>query len=140
MNRLKALYRGWAIPCAGTQVYAPHYRSEWLAKIHEAGVRRRAELYYQQLDALRLVRQQARKELLPRRGSTVRRSCYARFLVLVRFERLTCGVDADTSSFRTKRQLWNYSGLGWRPTTARSTTLWKDSYNARTNPSRCASQ
>ena len=64
MNRLKALYRGWAIPCAGTQVYAPHYRSEWLAKIHEAGVRRRAELYYQQLDALRLVRQQARKELL----------------------------------------------------------------------------
>ena len=31
MNRLKALYRGWAIPCAGTQVYAPHYRSEWLA-------------------------------------------------------------------------------------------------------------
>src|ERR1700726_3493750 len=23
MNRLKALYRSWAIPCAGTQVYAP---------------------------------------------------------------------------------------------------------------------
>src|SRR5208282_3287242 len=64
MNRLKALYRSWAIPCAGTQVYAPQQRAEWLAKIHEAGVRRRAELYYQQLDALRLVRQQARKELL----------------------------------------------------------------------------
>ena len=28
--------------------------SEWLAKITEAGVRRRAEIYYQQLDALRL--------------------------------------------------------------------------------------
>src|SRR2546421_8106894 len=39
MNRLKALYRGWAIPCTGTQVYAPHYRSEWLSKIREAGVR-----------------------------------------------------------------------------------------------------
>src|SRR5260370_8443872 len=64
MNRLKALYRGWAIPCAGTQVYAPHYRSEWLAKIHEAGVRRRAELYYQKPDAPRLVRQQPREELL----------------------------------------------------------------------------
>ncbi len=25
MNRLKALYRGWAIPCAGTQVYAPRH-------------------------------------------------------------------------------------------------------------------
>src|SRR5580704_16936025 len=64
MNRLKALYRSWAIPCAGTQVYAPRYRSEWLSKITEPGVRRRAELYYQQLDALRFLRQQARKELL----------------------------------------------------------------------------
>jgi len=33
MNRLKALYRSWAIPCAGQRVYAPRYRSEWLAKI-----------------------------------------------------------------------------------------------------------
>jgi len=41
MNRLKALYRSWAIPCAGQRVYAPCYRSEWLAKISEAGVRRR---------------------------------------------------------------------------------------------------
>src|ERR1700745_3669268 len=64
MNRLKALYRSWAIPCAGTQVYAPCYRSEWLSKIREAGVRRRAELYYQQLDALRFLRRQTRKELL----------------------------------------------------------------------------
>src|SRR5450432_4098297 len=32
MNRLKARYRSWAIPCAGTQVYAPRYRSEWLSK------------------------------------------------------------------------------------------------------------
>src|SRR5580700_946468 len=64
MNRLKALYRGWAIPCAGTQVYAPRYRSEWLNKIGEAGVRRRAELYYQQLDALRALRQAVRRDLL----------------------------------------------------------------------------
>ena len=47
MNRLKALYRGWAIPCAGTQVYAPRYREEWLNKIPQAGVRRRAELLYE---------------------------------------------------------------------------------------------
>jgi transposase len=51
-NRLKALYRSWAIPCAGQKVYAPRDRSEWLAKITEAGVHRRAEIYYQQLDAL----------------------------------------------------------------------------------------
>jgi hypothetical protein len=41
MTRLKALYRSWAIPCAGKQVYAPRYRSEWLGKITEGGVRRR---------------------------------------------------------------------------------------------------
>jgi hypothetical protein len=41
MNRLKALYRGWGIACAGTQVYAPRYREEWLNKLPQAGVRRR---------------------------------------------------------------------------------------------------
>src|SRR5260370_22294310 len=64
MNRLKAVYRSWAIPCTGQQVYAPRYRSEWLSKITEAGVRRRAELYYQQIDPLRVFRPQARKKLL----------------------------------------------------------------------------
>jgi len=42
MVRLKAIYRSWAIPCAGEQVYAPRHRAEWLAKISEPGVRRRA--------------------------------------------------------------------------------------------------
>src|ERR1700693_4441918 len=64
MNRLKALYRSWAIPCAGQRVYAPRYRSEWLAKITEDGVHRRAEIYYQQLDALRSLREQVRRDLL----------------------------------------------------------------------------
>src|ERR1700720_1452577 len=58
MNRLKAIYRSWAVPCAGQQVYAPRYRSEWLGKITEVAVRRRAEIYYQQLDGLRSLRQQ----------------------------------------------------------------------------------
>src|SRR5580700_3372912 len=64
MSRLKAIYRSWGIPCAGKQVYAPHYRSQWLGKIQEAGVRRRAEFYYQQFDALRSLRQNVRRELL----------------------------------------------------------------------------
>src|SRR6202034_1715602 len=64
MTRLKAVYRSWAIPCAAKQVYAPRYRAEWVRKIREAGVRRRAEVYYQQLDELRALRQQVRRELL----------------------------------------------------------------------------
>jgi hypothetical protein len=64
MTRVKAIYRSWAIPCTGKQVYASCHRAEWLGKIGEPGVRRRAEFYYQQLDALRTVRQQVRRELL----------------------------------------------------------------------------
>src|ERR1700733_4504091 len=41
MNRLKAIYRSWAIPCAGRDVYYTRHRSEWLGKIPEAGSRGR---------------------------------------------------------------------------------------------------
>src|SRR5437667_576731 len=64
MNRLKALYRSWAIPCAGRDVYYTRHRSEWLGKIPEAGTRRRAEQLYQQLDMLQHLRQQARHDVL----------------------------------------------------------------------------
>src|SRR5438552_17067955 len=64
MNRLKALYRGWGIACAGTQVYRLRYREESLNKIPHVGVRRRAELLYQQLDGLQGLRRILRPELL----------------------------------------------------------------------------
>jgi transposase len=64
MSRLKAVYRSWAIPCAGGDVYYTRHRAEWLGKIKEAGVRRRAQRLYQQLDMLQHLRQQARRELL----------------------------------------------------------------------------
>src|ERR1700693_1513141 len=67
MNRIKALYRGWSIPCAGTQVYAPRYREQWLQKIEHAGVRRRAALLYQPLGGLQGLRRTLRSELLAER-------------------------------------------------------------------------
>src|SRR5713101_3917476 len=39
MNRIKGLYRSWAIPCAGQQVYAARHRIAWLEILTEAGVR-----------------------------------------------------------------------------------------------------
>src|ERR1700731_4890109 len=112
MNRLKALYRSWAIPCAGTQVYAPRYRSEWLSKIREAGVRRRAELYYQQLDALRFLRQQARKELLAeaRKHRATKLLSQIPGIGSLRAAHLVALIQTP-HRFRTKRQLWTYSGL-----------------------------
>ena len=64
MNRIKSVYRSWAIPCAGTSVYSRRHRAEWLAQLAEPGVRIRAEHLYQQLDSLEPVRQAARRELL----------------------------------------------------------------------------
>ena len=64
MNRLKALFRSWAIPCKGTLVYAPDHREEWLGRLPEAGLHRRAIRLYQQLDVLQSLRQEARRELL----------------------------------------------------------------------------
>src|SRR5207249_11455340 len=37
INRLKALYRIWAIPCAGRDVHYTRHRTEWLAKSRESG-------------------------------------------------------------------------------------------------------
>ena len=59
MNRIKSVYRSWAIPCAGTSVYSRRHRAEWLAQLVEPGVRKRAEHLYQQLDSLEPVRQAA---------------------------------------------------------------------------------
>jgi transposase len=113
MNRLKALYRSWAIPCAGNEVYAPRHRSEWLDKIREAGVRRRAEHYYQQLDALRSLRQEVRRDLL------VESKKHKAWKLLRRIPgigpiraALLIALMQTPHRFRTKRQLWTYSGLG----------------------------
>jgi len=64
MNRLKHCIAAGGIPCAGTQVYAARAREEWLNKLPQAGVRRRAELLYQQLDGLQALRREVRPEFL----------------------------------------------------------------------------
>src|ERR1700694_527476 len=53
MTRVKALYRSWGIACSGKQIYTVRHRVSWIEKIKEPGVRRRAEVYYQQLGGLR---------------------------------------------------------------------------------------
>ena len=113
MTRIKALYRSWAISCAGKQVYAPRCRSEWLGKITEAGVRRRAEFYYQQLDALRGLRQQVRRELLAESGKhqASKLLCEIPAIGPIRAAQLIAILQTPYR-FRTKRQLWAYGGLG----------------------------
>jgi transposase len=112
MNRLKALYRSWAIPCADKKVYAPRYRAEWLGKISEAGVRRRAEFYYQQLDALRLLRQEVRRDLLAEAKKHKAWKLLRQIPGIGPIRAaILIAVIQTPHRFRTKRQLWTYSGL-----------------------------
>src|SRR5215472_5206489 len=112
MNRIKSVYRSWAIPCAGTSVYSRRQRAEWLAQLVEPGVRIRAEHLYEQLDSLQPVRQAARRELLRE----------SRQLAAVKLLRQIPAIGPIRSAllvallqtphrFRTKRQLWAYSGF-----------------------------
>jgi transposase len=113
MNRLKALYRSWGIPCAGSEVYAPRHRSEWLSKISEPGVRRRAEHYYQQLDALRALRQEVRRDLMveSKKHKAWKLLRQVPGIGPIRAALLVALIQTP-HRFRTKRHLWTYSGLG----------------------------
>jgi transposase len=112
MSRIKALYRSWAIPCSGTTVYAARHRSEWLAKISESGVRLRAERFYQQLDMLRALHQEARRDFMveSHRHPAVKLLRQIPSIGPIRAALLVALLQTP-HRFRTKRQLWAYSGF-----------------------------
>jgi transposase len=113
MNRIKGLYRSWAILCAGQKVYSPRHRSAWLKKLTQAGVRRRAERLYQQLDALQPLRREARQELLAESRKHPASGLLRQipWLGPIRVAVLIALLQTP-HRFRTKRQLWAYCGLG----------------------------
>ena len=112
MNRIKSVYRSWAIPCAGTSVYTPSHRGEWLEKLMEPGVRIRAEHLYQQLDSLKPVRLEARRQLLleSRKHAAVKLLRQIPSIGPIRAALLVALLQTP-NRFRTRRQLWAYSGF-----------------------------
>jgi transposase len=110
MSRIKALYRSWAIPCSGTTVYAVGHRSEWLAKIPEPGVRLRAQRFYQQLDLLQPLHQEARCDFVreSHKHPAVKLLRQIPFIGPIRAALLVALMQTP-HRFRTKRQLWAYS-------------------------------
>src|ERR687893_1560160 len=112
MNRIKALYRSRAIACAGTDVYKPRQREEWLAKLPGVGARARAERLYSELDHLTGLRREARKALVAecRRHPASRMLLGVPTLGVVRVAQLIAAV-VTPHRFRTKRQFRSYCGL-----------------------------
>jgi len=112
MSRLKAVYRSWAIPCAGRDVYYTRHRAAWLGKLPHPGVRRRAEQLYQHLDMLQGLRQQVRRELLveSRKQAITAKLRQIPCVGPIRAALLVALLQTP-HRFRSKRQLWAYSGL-----------------------------
>ncbi len=112
MNRIKALYRGWAIRCAGRDVYYKRNRQQWLSKFPIKESQMRAVLYYNQLDLLKEHRKEIKKVFLKEarrypiqkilRGIPGFGPIRAAFVI---------AVIGTPHRFRTERQQWTYSGL-----------------------------
>jgi transposase len=111
-GRIKALYRSQAIPSAGKKAYGRRHRDEWLAQLNQQGMHRRAELLYEELDALLLLRRAARRELIveSHKHDAVKLLCTVPFLGPIRAAVLLGRVQTP-HRFRTKRQFWAYCGL-----------------------------
>ena len=75
-------------------------------------MRRRAEFYYQQLDALRGLRQEVQRDLLAesKKHKAWKRLCEIPAIGPIRAAVLL-GILQTPHRFRTKRPLWNYGGL-----------------------------
>ena len=73
---------------------------------------RRAELFYQQLDGLQGLRQEARHDLLAesRKHAATNLLCQIPYIGPIRAALLMALIQTP-HRFRTKKQLWAYSGL-----------------------------
>ena len=112
MQRLKALFRARAIKAPGKSVYHPKNLAQWLAKLPDRGVRYRAEALYVQLDVLRELRPKVKSAMVAeaRRDPAWPVLHSIPFLGPVRVAVLLATMRTPWR-FRTKRNLWSYSGL-----------------------------
>jgi transposase len=110
-NRIKSLYRSRGIPTGGQEVYAAAARQTWLRKL-PVNVRPLASILYQQLDGVRDLQKQAKKELL----SEVRRHTITRILRtcpglgLIRVAQVL-PIVITPYRFSSKRAFWAYAGM-----------------------------
>lgn len=112
MSRLKAIYRGRAIACQGHELYGPEQRTKWLRKLKEPGAKQRAGYLYEQLAALRPLRQKAKLSMVreARKQAAYRWLMSVPQLGPVSVAQLLAIVGTP-HRFRSKRQFWTYVGL-----------------------------
>lgn len=112
MARIKAVYRSRGIASRGRAVYQRTQREQWLEKLSEPGARQRMEWLYEELDQLGPIRRRAKQAVLSesRNHRAVALLRTIPQLGPLRSALIVATVDTP-HRFRTKRQLWSYSGL-----------------------------
>jgi transposase len=112
MNRLKAIYRGRAIGCAGHNIYRQDRLEQWLEKLTEPGAKQRAGFLYQQLAALKPLRQEAKRLMVK---EARRQTAYLWLLSVPKLGAVSVAqlmaVVGTPHRFRSKQQFWTYIGL-----------------------------
>jgi transposase len=112
MSRLKAVYRSRGIQTGGRSVYYEKNREEWLKKFDRPEKRQRAEMLYRQLDFLRELRRESKKRML---AAARAEKAYKSLMSIpglgpIRVA-ILFAIVVTPYRFRSKRQLWKYSGL-----------------------------
>lgn len=112
MNRLKAIYRGRAIGCAGQDIYRQDRREHWLKQLKERGAKERASFLYRQLAALKPLRHEAKRMMVE---EARRQRAYPWLMSMPQFGSVSVAqllaIVSTPHRFRSKRQFWTYIGL-----------------------------
>jgi len=112
MQRIKSLFRARAIKTKGSDVYSCANRTEWLDKLSDPGARFRARALLTELDLLRELRSETKEAMVveARRDADWGVLLQIPFYGPVRVSLLLATMKTPWR-FRTKRNLWAYSGL-----------------------------
>ena len=112
MNRLKALYRSWGIACAGRDVYYIRHRVQWLEKLREPGVATALNGFMNNWTGCNDCADRRGDDLLveSRKHSISSKLRQIPYVGPIRAALLIALLQTP-HRFRTKRQLWAYSGL-----------------------------
>jgi transposase len=112
MVRIKAIYRAHGIRTPGTAVYQEKQREQWLQLLTAPGSRQRVSWLYEELDHLRPLRKQAKIAMV---AEGRKHQAFGLLRTIPQLGPVRCALLVATVDtpyrFRTKRQLWAYSGL-----------------------------
>jgi transposase len=135
MNRLKAIFRSRAIPCAGPKIYKVANREQWLKLLTDSGARMRAEHLYQQLEYLQPLRKAAKRLMLveSRKHQASQLLKQIPSLGPIGVAQILAAVTTPYR-FRTKRQFWAYGGLGLRTETSAEYKIVQGEVRKSTKP------